>query len=125
MGPRILNFAAWRAHSLSVLRQQINARADPRLRSLLTEVAAYPFPPGSASADFEPIERLATPLRVATRLGPMSFINTITIFGTASDITLAELALEMLFPADDQTVAIANLMQSELAEPAPSAAGEK
>jgi transcriptional regulator with XRE-family HTH domain len=119
MGPRILNFAAWRAHSLSVLRQQIDARADPWLQSLLTEIAAYPVPPGSASADFERIDRLATPLRVATRLGPMSFLNTVTVFGTASDMTLAELALEMLFPADDQTVAIANLMQSELAEPAP------
>jgi hypothetical protein len=103
MGPRILNFAAWRAHSLSVPRQQIDARADPWLQALLTEVAAYPVPPGSASTDFKPIERLATPLRVATRLGPMSFLNTVTVFGTASDITLAELALEMLFPADDQT----------------------
>jgi len=123
MGPRILNFAAWRAHSLSVLRQQIDSRADPWLQSLFTEVAAYPVPAGTASADFERIDRLATPLRVATRLGPMSFVNTVTVFGTASDITLAELALEMLFPADDQTIAIANLMQSELAEPAPSVAG--
>jgi transcriptional regulator with XRE-family HTH domain len=126
MGPRILNFAAWRAYSLSVLRQQIEARTDPRLQSLLTEVAAYPVPPGSAaSADFERFERLATPLRVATRLGPTSFLSTVTVFGTASDITLAELALEMLFPADDHTVEIANLMQSELAEQALSAAGEK
>jgi hypothetical protein len=124
MGPRILNFAAWRAHSLSVPRQQIDARADPWLQALLTEVAAYPVPPGSATTDFKPIERLATPLRVATRLGPMSFLNTVTVFGTASDITLAELALEMLFPADDPTAKIANLMQLELAEQA-SAAREK
>jgi hypothetical protein len=118
MGPRILNFAAWRTYSLSVLRQQIDARADPWLQSLLTEVAAYPVPPDAGSADFERIERLATPLRVTTCLGPMSFLNTVTVFGTASDITLAELALEMLFPADEQTAKIANLMQLELAEQA-------
>ena len=28
MGPRIVNYAAWRAHTLSVLRQQIDARGD-------------------------------------------------------------------------------------------------
>src|SRR5229473_3409003 len=30
MGPRIVNFAAWRAHTLSVLRQQIETRAASR-----------------------------------------------------------------------------------------------
>ena len=35
MGPRILNFAEWRAHSLSVLRQQIEARADPVIQSCM------------------------------------------------------------------------------------------
>lgn len=115
MGPRILNFAAWRAYSASVLRQQIEACADSRLQSLLAEVAAYPVPPGQAAgAGFEHSERLATPLRIATRFGTMSFLNTVTVFGTATDVTLAELALEMLFPADDRTVELANLMQAEL-----------
>ena len=29
LGPRVVNYAAWRAHILTVLRQQIDARADP------------------------------------------------------------------------------------------------
>ncbi|WP_323922408.1 helix-turn-helix domain-containing protein [Bradyrhizobium diazoefficiens] len=33
MGPRILNLAAWRAYCLSVLRQQIEAGADPWLQN--------------------------------------------------------------------------------------------
>ena len=116
MGPRILNFAAWRAYSLSVLRQQIEARADPKLQALHSEVAAYPFPPGSGdTVGFEDSERLATPLRLTTRFGTLSFLNTVTVFGTASDITLAELALEMLFPADDQTIEIVNLMELDRA----------
>jgi hypothetical protein len=114
MGPRILNFSAWRAHCLSVLRQQIEARADPRLQALHAEVAAYPVPPGSGeTAGFDDSERLATPFRVTSRFGTLSFLSTVTVFGTASDITLAELALEMLFPADDQTLEIANLMALE------------
>jgi transcriptional regulator with XRE-family HTH domain len=123
MGPRIVNFTAWRAYSLSVLRQQIEARADPKLQALHAEVAAYPVPPGAGeTAGFEDSERLATPLRVATRFGTLSFLSTVTVFGTASDITLAELALEMLFPADDQTLERANLMELERTDPAPALA---
>ena len=40
MGPRILNFTAWRAHTVHVLRQQIEARADPVIQGLLAEVMA-------------------------------------------------------------------------------------
>jgi len=35
------------------------------------------------------------------------------VFGTPNDVTLAELALEMLFPADDQTIEIASNMVRE------------
>jgi transcriptional regulator with XRE-family HTH domain len=125
MGPRVLNFTAWRAYSLGVLRQQIEARADPKLRALHAEVAAYPVPPGGGEAGFEESERLATPFRVATRFGILSFLSTVTVFGTASDITLAELALEMLFPADDQTIEIANLMELERSGEAPEAVRTK
>lgn len=114
MAPRIRNYAAWRAYSQSLLRRQIEANADSTLHSLLVEIAAYPAPAGQdPKTDFEGSERLATPLRLATRFGEVSFLNTITVFGTANDITLAELALEMLFPADDQTVAIAAKMVDE------------
>jgi transcriptional regulator with XRE-family HTH domain len=117
MGPRIVNFAAWRAHTLSVLRQQVETRADPVIQGLLAEVAAYPVP-----ADTEPHEsheasqHLVTPLRIATRLGIASFLNTVTVFGTPNDVTLSELALEMLFPADSQTIEIAaNMVREQLA----------
>jgi transcriptional regulator with XRE-family HTH domain len=114
MGPRIVNFAAWRAHSLRLLRQQLAARADPVIKGLLAEVAAYPIPPGSESFEsFEAAQHLATPLRIATRLGTVAFFNTVTVFGTPNDVTLAELALEMLFPADDKTIEIVGTMVRE------------
>ena len=116
MGPRIVNFAAWRAHTVSVLRQQLEARADPVTHALLAEVSAYPVPPGSEPHDsLEEAQRLATPLKIATRLGIVSFLNTITVFGTPNDVTLSELALEMLFPADDRTVATVRAMAEEQA----------
>jgi hypothetical protein len=100
MAPRILNFAAWRTYSVSVLRQQAEVRADRVLLDLVAEVAAYPVPPTSDARDsFETSERLATSLRIATRLGTVSFLNTVTVFGTPNDVTLAELALEMAVPS--------------------------
>ena len=114
MGPRIVNYGAWRAHTISVLRQQIDARGDSILQGLLAEVSAYPVPStGYPSAGFDAAERLATPLRIATRFGVMSFLGTVTVFGTPNDVTLAELALEMLFPADDETARIAREMAAE------------
>jgi transcriptional regulator with XRE-family HTH domain len=118
MGPRILNYRAWRAYSLGLLRHQVAVNADSALKALLAEIAAYP---SRSSADspsaFEGDECLATPLRISTRLGTVSFLNTLTVFGTANDITLAELALEMLFPADGQTIEIVRRMVGELARP--------
>jgi len=118
MAPRILNFVEWRAHTVAVLRQQIETRADPVIQALLTEVMAYPSPSaGVALATGEGPQRYATPLRIATRLGTVSLLNTTTIFGTPSDVTLSELALEMLFPADEATVAIVKSMTDEAAAP--------
>ena len=115
MAPRIVNYAAWRAHTLTVLRQQIDARADPVIQALFAEISSYPTPPGpEPSASPEASERFATPFKIATRFGVMSFLGTVTVFGTPNDVTLSELALEMLFPADDGTARIARAMVEEL-----------
>ena len=116
MGPRIVNFVEWRAHTIAVLQRQIETRADPTIQALLAEVMAYPAPPGDiALATGDGPDRYATPLKIATRLGTVSFLNTTTIFGTPTDVTLAELALEMLFPADESTLAIVKTMTDETA----------
>jgi transcriptional regulator with XRE-family HTH domain len=116
MGPRIVNFSEWRGHTIALLRRQIAARADPQIQALLTEVMAYPVPDDGNLADSaDDSQRYAMPLKIATRLGTVSFLNTTTIFGTPTDVTLSELALEMLFPADDQTIAVVNAMVAESA----------
>lgn len=116
MGLRIVNFAEWRAHTVAVLRQQIEARQDPVIHSLLAEIMAYPAPLGSDEpAAHDAPQRYATPLRIATRLGSISLLNTNMVFGTPTDVTLSELTMEMLFPADEQTVAIVKAMVDETA----------
>ena len=43
---------------------------------------------------------IAVPLVLDTVAGRISFVSTVTIFGTPVDITLSELAIEAFFPAD-------------------------
>lgn len=122
MAPRILNYAEWRAHTLQLLRNQAEVRADAGIQALLSEVMSYPTPPHAEGAqEFDASQLLATPIRIATRFGSVSFLNTLTVFGTPSDVTLAELALEMLFPADDETVEIVKSMELERASATPAA----
>jgi transcriptional regulator with XRE-family HTH domain len=114
MGARVENFVEWRAHTVTVLKQQIEARADAVIQALLTEVLSYPAPKGAvALVASDGPQRYVTPLRIRTRFGAVSFLNTTTVFGAPADITLSELALEMLFPADEATIAIARDMVDE------------
>ncbi|MDL2407938.1 helix-turn-helix transcriptional regulator [Rhizobium calliandrae] len=102
LAPNIFNLSEWRAHLLERLRQQITATGDPVLSDLLKELSAYPTThrPSSQSRDYAGI---AVPLELIIDGARLSFISTTTIFGTPVDITLAELAIESLFPADQAT----------------------
>ena len=46
------------------------------------------------------------PLQLQSPAGVLSFISTITVFGTPHDITLSELAMETFFPADAATMQV-------------------
>ena len=114
MGPRILNYVEWREHTVHLLRSQLQRQSDAGLEALLAEVQSYPAPSRSeGNTGFDAAQRLATPIRIATRFGTVSFLNTLTVFGTPTDVTLAELALEMLFPADEETIEIVAQMERE------------
>jgi len=45
------------------------------------------------------------PLRLRTDAGELTFLSTVTAFGTATEVTLSELAIETFFPADAATAA--------------------
>ena len=105
LGGRILNFREWRAHVLSRLRHEAEVSADPKLAALLEELESGPAPSRNPrAADRESGEsRIAVPLQLASDNGPLSFISTTTVFGTAADVTLAEITIETFFPADRET----------------------
>jgi transcriptional regulator with XRE-family HTH domain len=102
IAPRIANFVEWREHLLTRLRRQVEVSADAALSDLLQELLTYPTPKGRAPAEPEPGGPLV-PLRLMVRGEMLNMISTTTVFGTPVDITVAELALEGLFPADEPT----------------------
>ncbi len=103
LAPRIVNLAQWRAHLFHRLRQQIAASADPVLAAMLNELRAYPGGDDDAPEQIHVDAGVYLPLQLRSPAGVLSFISTITVFGTPTEITLAELALETFFPADEST----------------------
>lgn len=106
VAPRIVNLAEWRAHLLERLKHQNDATGDPVLIELERELRAYPL--GLRSSRPAPVEPsgIVHPLKLAHGDAVLSFISTITVFGTPLDVTLSELAIESFFPADEQTRAV-------------------
>lgn len=102
LAPRILNLNAWADHLLTRLRREVELTADPRLSDLLREAETLHRPP-RRKAHADPQPSLAIPLCIQTRLGRLSFFSTVTVFGTPVDVTISEIALEMLYPADRET----------------------
>jgi hypothetical protein len=105
LAPRIANFAAWREHLFERLAHQIQMSGDPVLAALGEELRALPVPPGAAHAVPAPrgVVDIAVPLQLHSPVGLLSFISTITVFGTPVEVTLSELAIEAFFPADETT----------------------
>jgi transcriptional regulator with XRE-family HTH domain len=105
LAPRILNLGSWRAHLLGRLKRQVEVSGDDRLEKLLAELSAYPGQPGVPKSLADDGNDIAVPLRMRMNGEVLSFISTITVFGTPLDISLSELAIETFFPADEATTA--------------------
>jgi len=103
MAPRIANLPEWRAHLLDRLGRQAVVSGDPALSALYDELAAYPGGSGSAPSPDLAAGEIAVPLRLRHESGELSFISTMTTFGTAIDVTVSELSIEAFFPADAAT----------------------
>ena len=103
LAPRVENLEEWRAHLLARLKRQIQVTADPTLIELLDELAGYSLPVAPTPRPAAHESALGVPFRISTEAGMLSFFSMTTVFGTPVDITLAELALEFFFPADELT----------------------
>ncbi len=119
LAPMIVNFGRWRAYVLQRLNNQCVATGDPELHRLLDELRGLP------SARTEPIadenaavpDDVAVPLSLLTPVGRLNFITTVTVFGAPRDVTLSELAIETLLPADRQTAATLRRVVDQLPAP--------
>ena len=103
LAPKIVNLAQWRRHLFERLRQQIQITGDSTLVELLEELLGYPAPTETQAELAGEYQGIAMPLRMRSPQGVLSFISTTTVFGSPVDVTLQELALETLFPADEFT----------------------
>ncbi len=102
--PRIVNFAEWSTHLIARLQRQVALTADAELVSLLDEVRRFPGVPKEAVfPELRGQEKVFVPLRLRAGDGELAFFSTVSTFGTAIDVTLAELAVEAFFPADEKT----------------------
>src|SRR5215472_774395 len=107
LAPRTVNLAEFSSHLLMRLHRQAIMSADSDLVALIEELRGYPGVVDGRSAAPDAVALLFVPLTM--RLGAdqeLRFFSTLTTFGTALDITLAELAIESFFPADERTAAI-------------------
>jgi transcriptional regulator with XRE-family HTH domain len=130
LAPMIEGLPAWRDYVLLRLRRQIAATGDDSLVALHDELQALPPPPGHApwpsggaeTASPAMADDVAVPLSLRTPLGMLRFITTMTVFGAPRDITLSELAVETLLPADAATGEILRQMLARVSAGAESAA---
>jgi hypothetical protein len=75
---------------------------DPALRTLHDELVAYPA--GAPDEEVDPaFADIAVPFVLRHGDDELAFVSTRTTFGTAVDVTVAELSIESFFPADVRT----------------------
>ncbi|MFG1932784.1 helix-turn-helix domain-containing protein [Mycobacterium sp. NPDC048908] len=102
MAPRIRNLGQWRHHLIDRLRREAAVSGSAELTALLAEIESYP----GGLAETRELGGVAVPLELYARDGRvLTFLSTVTTFGTALDLTAAELSIEAFLPADEMTAA--------------------
>jgi transcriptional regulator with XRE-family HTH domain len=105
LAPRIVNLRDYGAHLLTRLARQSAVAPDLGLSELVEELRGYPGVEQHDAAALEPADLLFAPLRLRAFGHELAFFSTLATFGTALDVTVAELTIESFFPADRETEA--------------------
>jgi transcriptional regulator with XRE-family HTH domain len=105
MASRIVNLGQWRAHLLGRLRRQATSTGDPALSALYQELREYPCAQPEPGIELPGPGDVLVALRYRLDDAVLSFLSTTAVFGTPLDITVAELAIESFYPADQATAA--------------------
>lgn len=108
VAPAIRNLAQWRGHILHRLAREVAVTADSDLAALHRELLDYP-----GGTDQAQDNALAVPLRLQVDDHELAFFSTVTTFGTAVDVTLAELSIEAFLPANEPTAQALRRLSAE------------
>lgn len=107
LAPRIVNFRQWRELLLKRLAKEVESTGDAVLEALLDELLCYPTKAPAASPGINGsntqgggLEGVTVPLKIMYQGELLSLVSTTTVFGTAADVTVSELALESFLPTD-------------------------
>ena len=92
-----------RPHPRAARARQSRLTGDAAIAELVAELAAYPAARVRRSAPTPTTSSCRSPARPDG--DELRFFSTVATFGTAVDVTVAELAIESFFPADDITAA--------------------
>lgn len=101
LAPRIVNLAEVRSLLRTRIARQLAAAPDPGLTALFEEFLAA----GSQEAGLPIAAEVATPMIFRFGDRELRLFSTTTTFGTPTDITLDEIAIESYYPADAETAA--------------------
>jgi transcriptional regulator with XRE-family HTH domain len=103
LAPHVLNLPEFSAHIMMRLHRQLILSDDPEVRTLYDELRQLPGVVESTTA-VDTAALLFVPFVLRAPDGTvLTMFSTLATFGTALDITVAELAIESFFPADKAT----------------------
>ena len=110
LASRIANLGEWGWHIVDAVRHQALRNPDPRLEALAAELADM-VP--AMTAPTQEYAGFAVPLRLRWGEDELRLLSTLTHFGTAVDVTVAELRLEAFLPADALTSALLTKLDAD------------
>ena len=100
LAPHVHDLPAFAGQLLRHMRHTLAVTHDAQLAALVEECERY-VPDAEAAAS--PGDDVVLPMQVTLHGRRLSFLSTITTFGAARDVTLSELSIETLYPADAVT----------------------
>jgi transcriptional regulator with XRE-family HTH domain len=125
LAPRIGNFGEWSACLLARLRREIDVAPDSELTALYEELAGLPGVSPAGELEGTATDGLMLTHTLELEDAKLTLFSTVTTFGTARDLTLAELTIESFFPADIETAAILARGVADVADEANRAVREQ
>ncbi|MFH9757636.1 helix-turn-helix domain-containing protein [Streptomyces anulatus] len=102
---QVVNHEEWRGHLIGRLYRQAIYSGRESLRELYDEVSAYWPDAAKSGGGHDLSDTIVASIRVRGLGTELRLFSTIATFGAATDITVAELSLETMHPADEQTAA--------------------